>query len=143
PIPATVSFKAPSYLTASQWDLDIYPGHDPSDVDTDENPWWVDFGHFLDWFVTHGDSGADVSLAVFDPSIFGCWGISRSHRAATGVGCGGTYAHEIGHAFGLPHSSNAHGECNGGSCNPNWPYPHGGTAGVGWNRLQGNKLILP
>jgi len=142
-VPGLVGFYAPEYLGAGAWDLDIYPGHDPADAVSDENPWWVDFGNFLDWFKTFGDGNADVALAVFDPNIFGCWGISGSHRAATGVGCGGTYAHEIGHAFGLRHSSDAHGECAGGACLPSWPYPHGGTAGHGWDRLQPNKLILP
>lgn len=143
PVPGLVGFLAPDVLGAGAWDLDIYPGHDPADEVSDENPWWVDFGNFLDWFKAFGDGNADVALAVFDPNIFGCWGISGAHRAATGVGCGGTYAHEIGHAFGLRHSSDAHGECAGGACLPSWPYPHGGTAGHGWDRLQPNKLILP
>ena len=41
----------------------------PSDVDVDENPWWVDFGNLLDWLKTFGDGGADVSFGALAPDM--------------------------------------------------------------------------
>ncbi|MEA2639213.1 MAG: hypothetical protein QOF51_607 [Chloroflexota bacterium] len=144
PIPESITVKSRGHITAKGFDLDVYPGHDPSEVDVDNNPWWVDFGNLLDWFKTYSDGGADVSLGALAPNMpAGCYGISSSHRAITLLGCGGTYAHEFGHAFGLAHSGNDHGECAGGSCDVNWPYPHGGTVGLGWDFTRPNELIVP
>jgi hypothetical protein len=47
-----------------------------------------------------------------------------------------TSAHEIGHARGLLHASNSHGESGGGSYTP-WPYPHGAFSQFGPNETWG------
>ncbi len=45
----------------------------------------------------------------------------------------GAAPHEIGHNFGLKHASNDHGECGGGACETNFPYPHGSIGVTGFD----------
>ena len=51
-------------------------------------------------------------------------------------------AHEIAHALGFPHASNAHGECDGGSCDDDFPNDHGGIGGYGFD-IERNLAIRP
>lgn len=128
-------------------DLDMYTGHDPSEGFGD---WWTDYGKLRDdvYYVYKpldgGTAGSpDVVLAILHKDVVGCWGISTLGVAVSGEGCGGTYAHEIGHAFGLCHASNSHGESDGGTAETPWPYPHGRIVGHGWNPGAPAKLITP
>ena len=84
-----------------------------------------------------------MNVGILPQSVVGCWGVGGGGWIVTGVGCGGTYIHEMGHAFGLAHASDAHGECDGGTCDPNWPYAHGGTDVYGWYGQLPDKLISP
>lgn len=108
--------------------------------------WWIEQGgQLLDWFHDCCMDWVDTNLGLLHPDIVGGLGIGYQpgFHALSGAGSGGTFAHEIGHNVGLPHASDAHGECAGGGCTPDWPYLHGGIEGHGWNAERPNKLILP
>jgi hypothetical protein len=121
-------------------DLEMYPGHDPNEG---FNDWWDDYGKLRDdiYYAVGGD--ADVVLVILHTDVVGCWGISAPGVAVSGQDCAGTYAHEMGHAFGLCHAGNDHGEAKGGGTEIPWPYPHGGIIGMGWDPEAPTKLILP
>jgi hypothetical protein len=136
PITAVSVFEAPPVEAPYDIDLVTDPGSDE---------WWEEYADLRDWLIDCCWSDAediDAHLGVIDANTVQCKGIGAYGRSAiAGVGCGGTYAHEIGHVFYLPHSSNEHDECEGGACDEDWPWAHGGFAGLGWTALQPNKLI--
>jgi hypothetical protein len=96
-----------------------------------------------DYFIaTYGIDDVDSNMAIVHSDIVSCRGRSIGLHSIQGGGCG-TYSHELGHTIGLPHASDFHGECDGGSCAPDWPYPHGGLAGLGFDRDRPNQFIGP
>jgi hypothetical protein len=118
------------------------------DLDTDpfSDNWWTNYIALRDWFhYTNfdGELGIDSHFGLLDQDVVGCGGVAGWDVFLGGAGCGGTYVHEGGHNFGLPHASNAHEECDGGDCDPDWPFSHGRLNGVGWNALKPDKLIVP
>jgi hypothetical protein len=136
------------FMGLDSWTSD--PPNDEMNAISLENPaaadWWDRYVAMRDLFAyTHYDAyyGQDSHLGLLHQDIVGCAGVAGLGVALTGEGCGGTYAHEIGHNFGLPHASNSHAECAGGDCDPEWPLPHGGRNGNGWNSLAPDKLTVP
>jgi len=116
----------------------------PQETDIDEDPWWISYIDLLAYLQgCCGSEDVDVNVGVLPQSVVGCWGVGGGGWMVTGMGCGGTYIHEMGHAFGIAHSSDSHGECDGGSCDPSWPTPHGGLGNYGWYGRWPDKLISP
>ncbi len=69
----------------------------------------------------------------FDPSddlqFAGFSGFQGAIARAGGI----TAAHEVGHQLGLQHASCLHGEADGGTCEADFPQPHGWTGGIGYD----------
>ena len=67
-----------------------------------DGSFWTNYGDLLGYLQgCCGSDDVDLEIGVLPQSIVGCWGYGGGGWFVSGIGCGGTYAHEAGHAFGL------------------------------------------
>jgi hypothetical protein len=129
--------------TWGEWDTPDDIDLDWPDTDEGKASFAENWAALHDYFIaTYGLDDVDSNMAIVHKDIVSCRGRSIGVHSIQGGACG-TYSHELGHTIGLPHSSDFHGECDGGSCQPEWPYGHGSFVGQGYDRLRPNQLITP
>ncbi len=138
-------YGAPLVFPPDDLRIDLTTGISDGDGGGPTRAWWDEYIRLAEWFADccDDDFPADAQVGLMHTNVVGCRGVGgyEDRYALAGAGCGRLYAHELGHVFGLPHSSNDHKECEGGACDEKWPWPHGSLGDRAWNRLAPAKLI--
>jgi len=107
-----------------------------------DHPFWAEYIGMLSCLQECCSSDeSDMQVGTIHEDLVGCAGVGGGGWLLSGPRCSGTFRHEGGHGFGLAHASDLHSECDGGGCEPGFPFWHGGLNNYGWSEAGPSKLI--